>query len=450
MVENVLPGIQSAFVNIGLEKNAFLFIGDMLLEEKRTRKKIEELVKPGQELIVQVAKEPMGTKGPRVSTKISLPGRFVVLIPGIDVVGASHRISSAEERERLKNLVEEVRPQRMGIIIRTAAEGKSKEEIEEDINQLTRLWTRIQRKADIIAAPSPLYEEQSLLYTLVRDVVNEEVVAIWINSYFGYQKLRDFVGSVIPLLEERVKLFESRENIFDHFSLSQEINKALSRKVWLKSGGYLVFDRTEAMTVVDVNTGKFIGKKDIQETILKTNLEAAEEIARQVRLRDIGGIILIDFIDMGKREHRRQVVKSLEESLACDRTRCTVVEMSELGLVEMTRKRVKKGLDSFLRESCSCCQGDGRVLSLETVGVSLLRKLEEICRTTASTTIGFFVGQELGSYLEEKGRVFIEKLEKIYRKNILWRVDPTLSGRWYTIAGVGEEEEVKEKVEKVV
>lgn len=448
VVENVLPGIQSAFVNIGLDKNAFLFIGDMLLDEKRKDVRIEDLVRVGEEIIVQVVKEPMGTKGARASTKITLPGRYVVFMPGMDVVGVSHRIVSDEERERLKKIVERLRPSKAGIIVRTAAEGKSVEEIREDIESLIRLWERIKKKAEMTAAPALLYQEASLIYALVRDVVDESVEHIWINSFFGYQKLRDFIESVAPHLAERVHFFESRENIFEHFSLHKEIERALSRKVWLKSGGYLVFDRTEAMTVVDVNTGKFVGKKDLQETILKTNLEAAEEIARQVRLRDIGGIILIDFIDMEKKEHRRQVVRALEEFLSRDRTRCTVVEMSELGLVEMTRKRVRKSLDSLLREPCPFCEGEGRILSLETVAVNFLRKVEEICRHTVSSVLAFAVGEELGRYLASEGERFLQNLRKLYGKEILWKVSKSLPPRRYSIIGVGEEE-VRARVEEI-
>jgi len=440
VVENVLPGIQSAFVNIGLDKNAFLFIGDMLLDEKRKDVKIENLIRVGEEIIVQVAKEPMGTKGARVSTKITLPGRYVVFMPGMDVVGVSHRIASGEERERLKRIVERIRPNGSGIIVRTAAEGKSVEEIREDIESLVRLWHRIQKKAEITTAPALLYQEASLIYALVRDIVDESVENIWINSFFGYQKLKDFIESLVPHLAERVHFFEGRENIFEHFGLQKEIERALSRKVWLRSGGYLVFDRTEAMTVIDVNTGKFVGKKDLQETILKTNLEAAEEIARQVRLRDIGGIILIDFIDMEKKEHRRQVVRALEEFLSRDRTRCTVVDMSELGLVEMTRKRVRKSLDSLLREPCPFCEGEGRVLSLETVAVNFLRKVEEICRHTSSSVLGFAVGEELGGYLASEGERFLQNLRKLYGKEILWKVSRNLPSRRYSIVGVGDEE----------
>ncbi|HSV30899.1 MAG TPA: Rne/Rng family ribonuclease [Atribacteraceae bacterium] len=439
IVENVLPGIQSAFINTGFEKNAFLFIGDVLFDEKSKPKRIEELFKTSQEVIVQVAKEPMGTKGARITTKITLPGRYVVIMPGMDTVGVSHRISSADERDRLKRLVERVRSPDTGIIVRTVAEGKKMEDLREDIENLGRLWKRIQKKAEIISSPAILYEEASILYTLVRDVVDDDLANLWINSYFGYQKLKDFVESIIPRLSNRIRLFDSRENIFDHFGLNREIEKALSRKVWLKSGGYLVFDRTEAMTVIDVNTGKFVGKKNLQETILKTNLEAAQEIARQVRLRDLGGIILIDFIDMGRKEHQKEVVRKLELALSCDRTRCTVVEMSELGLVEMTRKRVRKNLDSILRESCQCCDGDGKMPSLETVAIHFLRKLEEICRHSTSTTIAFLVGEDLGMYLDQHGKKFIDNLMRVYTKEIVWNTDSAVSPRRYTITGVGEE-----------
>ncbi len=447
IVENVLPGIQSAFVNTGFDKNAFLFIGDILFDEKGKNKSIDQILHTGKEIVVQVAKEPMGTKGARVTTKISLPGRYVVLMPGMNSIGVSHRISSSEEREKLKKLVEKIKPDHMGVIVRTVAEGKSNEEIKEDIESLVRLWNRIMKKAELISAPAMLYEEASLIYTLVRDVVDDSLGEIWINSYFGFQKLKDFVESIIPRLTNRIRFFERKENIFDHFNLNRELEKAMSHKVWLRSGGYLVFDRTEAMTVVDVNTGKYIGKKDLQETILKTNLEAAEEIARQVRLRDIGGIILIDFIDMGKKEHQKQVINTFEQFLSHDRTRSSVVQMSELGLVEMTRKRVRKNLDAILCEPCSCCQGDGRVLSLETTAIHLMRKIEEICRNSFSTTIAFVVGEELGGYLKNSGEIFLTNLKKIYGKELAWKIDTVLPPRRYTILGVGESD-VKESLKK--
>lgn len=448
IVENVLPGIQSAFVNTGFDKNAFLFIGDILLDEKGKIKSIDQLLQTGKEIVVQVAKEPMGTKGARVTTKISLPGRYVVLMPGMNNMGISHRISSSEERDKLKKLIEKIRPANMGVIVRTVAEGKSNEEIKEDIESLLRLWNRIMKKAELISAPAVLYEEASLIYTLIRDVVDDNLGEIWINSYFGFQKLKDFIESMIPRFVDRIHFFDSKENIFDHFNLNRELEKALSRKVWLKSGGYLVFDRTEAMTVIDVNTGKYIGKKDLQETILKTNLEAAEEIARQVRLRDIGRIILIDFIDMGKKEHQKMVMNVFEQFLSHDRTRSSLVQMSELGLVEMTRKRVRKNLDAILCQPCNCCQGEGRVLSMETIAINFLRRVEEICRHSQSTTIGFTVGQELGDYLKNNGKIFLNNLKKVYSKELVWKIDPNLSLRRYSIVGVGEDG-IRESIDKI-
>jgi ribonuclease G len=304
------------------------------------------------------------------------------------------------------------------------------------------------KKAELISAPAVLYEEASLIYTLIRDVVDDNLGEIWINSYFGFQKLKDFIESMIPRFVDRIHFFDSKENIFDHFNLNRELEKALSRKVWLKSGGYLVFDRTEAMTVIDVNTGKYIGKKDLQETILKTNLEAAEEIARQVRLRDIGGIILIDFIDMGKKEHQKMVMNVFEQFLSHDRTRSSLVQMSELGLVEMTRKRVRKNLDAILCQPCNCCQGEGRVLSMETIAINFLRRVEEICRHSQSTTIGFTVGQELGDYLKNNGKIFLNNLKKVYSKELVWKIDPNLSLRRYSIVGVGEDG-IRESIDKI-
>lgn len=385
---NVLPGMQAAFVDIGIDKNAFLHAGDIQVDpadlgegaEALTRdlasKPIRSLVRPGQEILVQVIKEPIGEKGPRITSHVTLPGRMVVLLPTVEYVGVSRRIESEEEKTRLRELGESIRPSGMGLIIRTAAAGADAETLRKDVEGLRRLWESLDGKQRHIAAPALLHRDAGLMYSAVRDLLTDDVDTVRVEGESALKELHDAVQLLSPELEEKI-IPEKEGGLFRKFRVDSQAEKALSRRVWLKSGGYLVFDYAEALTVIDVNTGKFVGRHSLSETIFKTNLEAAEEIARQLRLRDIGGIVVIDFIDMEEEEHREQLLACFAQELRRDRTKTNLVGMTGLGLVEMTRKKVRQSLSATLQCTCPLCGGLGRISSDETLASDIYRELTE-------------------------------------------------------------------------
>ncbi len=391
-VENILPGMQAAFVDVGLERNAFLYAGDIIRDKDEFEvtpegepvqvriPNIREILKKGEELLVQVLKQQGGTKGARITTHITLPGRYCVLMPTVEHVGISRRILDEGERERLKLLVEDIKPKGMGIIVRTVAESASEEEMRHEISFLARLWTKIKNKSDILTAPRLIHSEESLIFRTVRDMFTHEVERFVINDKEYYEKVCAVANIVSPGIENRVKLYEENDNIFDAFAIEGKIEKAMQRKVWLKSGSYLVIDETEALTVIDVNTGKYIGENDLQQTLLNTNVEAAKEIARQLRLRDIGGIVIIDFIDMEYEENREAVLHALEEALKSDRTKTSVLGITELGLVELTRKKVRRRLSGVLGIPCAHCSGSGIVYSSQTMAMKVRREAVRAAR----------------------------------------------------------------------
>jgi len=370
-VENVLPGMEAAFVQMGLEKNGFLYAGDVALnaEDFEFRGKsalnegkkpnIRKLVSPGQEIIVQVTKDPVSTKGARLTTHVTLPGRSLVFMPTVDYVGVSRRIEDEEERSRLKAWAEKIRRDGMGLIVRTVAADATLESLQAEYDELEQLWQGIQHTAKTRNAPMCIYRDSDLLLRAVRDVFNDTVDEFWIDNPDAYSRACSFAKAVCPELADRIHLFEGVD-LFDHFSLEEKVDKSFQRRIWLKSGGTLIFDHTEALTVIDVNTSKFVGDRQLENTILKTNLEAVAEIAKQIRLRDIGGIILMDLIDMEEPEHRTQVLTALREALSRDRTRTNVVGFTGLGLVEMTRKKVRQRVSSVLHTPCPYCSGSGR------------------------------------------------------------------------------------------
>lgn len=375
-VMSVLPGMQAAFVDIGYEKNAFLYAGDIIEKKEYCDDEddeavsghecnIADMLKAGQELTVQVIKEPIGTKGPRVTTNITLPGRYLVLLPGANYTGVSRRIENEYERAKLKKAAEELKPDGMGLIIRTASEGKEEKDFVDDLNFLLKLWEGIKKKEKSGPVPRCIHKDLGLVYRTVRDMFTGDISRFVIDNKEEYEKVLDIVNMLSPTLKSRVEYFSRDYDIFEYYGLESKIARALSRKVWLKCGGYLVIDRTEALTVIDVNTGKYIGAKSLENTVLKTNLEAAGEIAKQIRLRDIGGIIIIDFIDMHEQEHQQMVLDELRQALKRDRTKTTVVGMTGLGLIEMTRKKVRKELSSQLITDCPYCDGTGKVLTPE-------------------------------------------------------------------------------------
>lgn len=371
-VSSVLPGMQAAFIDIGYEKNAFLYVGDAIPQKEYSDDEIEvyrdyaeynisDILKVGQEITVQVIKEPIGTKGPRVSTHITLPGRNLVLLPNADYIGISRRIESDGERQKLKKIAEKLKPENMGLIVRTVSEGKQESDFVEDVSFLTRLWAKINQAETSGPVPRCIHKDINLIYRSVRDLFTWNIDKFIINDEKEYFKVLELVEMISPVLKNRVELFQKDYEIFDYYQIETKIDRALSRKVWLKCGGYIIIDKTEALTVVDVNTGKFVGDNSLEETVLKTNIEATKEIAKQLRLRDIGGIVIIDFIDMNDGEHQQMVLDSLKQSLKSDRTKTIVLGMTALGLVEMTRKKIRQELATVMKCDCSHCEGTGKI-----------------------------------------------------------------------------------------
>lgn len=361
-VQNVLPGMEAAFVDIGHNRNALLYVGDIFVEgpRQRDRQDITKILKPGQEVTAQVTKDPMGSKGARLTTYISLAGRYLVLLPQMSTVGISHKLGE-EERARLRKAVEEVRPKDIGIIVRTAAKDAEAAELRKSLTYLNKVWRQVHRAAEKKRAPAILYQEQELELKVVRDIMDASYDRILVDSHQSFRRIKHYLKLVAPVLAERVVRYADEKPVFEALDISRQIRDALRRDVPLPSGGSIVIDSTEALTAIDVNTGKFVGNKSLEETILRTNIEAVTEVVRQLRLRDIGGIIVIDFIDMEEAKNRRAVLKALNKELEKDRTKTYVVELTKLGLVEMTRKNVSEGLIEAFGETCPACHGRGIV-----------------------------------------------------------------------------------------
>jgi ribonuclease G len=439
-VIRVLPGMQAAFVDIGLEKAAFLYVADVLdemeaveqfvdgaqhhasteevVDEHPPLPPIEDLLQEGQELLVQVAKEPIGTKGARITSHISLPGRHLVYMPTVDHVGISRRIENEDEKTRLRTLVEQIRPQGTGFIVRTAAEGKSGEDLKADMDFLVGLWQEVLRRKETSGAPSLIHSDLDVTSKVLRDILSEEVDRIVVDSQQEHDKIVRFISTFMPKLKYKIELYLDEEPIFDAFGLEVEISRALGRKVWLKSGGYIIIEQTEALIAVDVNTGRFVGKHNLEDTILKTNLEAVKEIAYQLRLRNLGGLIILDFIDMEKEVHREKVSSALEEILKKDKSKTNILKISELGLVEMTRKRVRESIGRTLCESCPYCEGKGYVKSRTTMAYELFRELRRELRNLPGYRITLQVHPEVAAVLSDEERHGIEELERRYEKQI--------------------------------
>ncbi len=381
-VKNVLPGMQAAFVDIGLDKNAFLYAGDIINiaerddfrfngkpAEETSTLDIRSMVKTGQEIMVQVIKEPFGTKGARITTNITLPGRSIVLMPNADYVGVSRRIENEEDRTALREVLERIRPPHIGVIARTVSLGLSEEALHEQIDQQMRLYRQIMLHYEEVKSPCLVHSEESLVYRTVRDMLRDDIQAFLVNDAALYQRIVQTVKVMSPHLVDRIRLFHKHYDMFAYYDLESKIEKALRRKVWLKSGSYLVFDSAEALTVIDVNTGKYVGTNDLQSTILHTNIEAAQEVARQIRVRDISGIIAVDFIDMEDAANREKLLEVLREATKRDRTRTSIMGITGLGIVEMTRKKLKQSLSSVFYESCPYCDGLGILKNKSTMAM---------------------------------------------------------------------------------
>ena len=388
-IKNVLPGMQAAFIDIGKEKNAFLYVGDIFPHIPTRMGPLDDVLTSGQDIMIQIVKDALGAKGPRATTHLTLPGRYVVLMPTVDYIGISRRIESSAERERLRELAEKVRPPGTGVIVRTVAEGKSEEDLARDLQYLFTLWNSIAARSKRTKAPSALYRDVDLVIRVVRDFLTSDLEELIIDNRDAYNRVVELLSYHSPELASRVTCYEGND-LFSLHQVEKQFTQLEKRQVWLDCGGYLIFDRTEALTVIDVNTGKFVGRTNLEDTVFLTNLEAAAEIARQLRLRDIGGIIIIDFIDMNNEEHKKAVLTALEEGLKKDRTKTNVVGLTGLGLVEMTRKKSRQNLDSMLYAQCPCCEGRGRVQSPSTVSIGIRRQLRRLAQA-GRPAAGFLV-----------------------------------------------------------
>ena len=382
-VVRVLPGMQAAFVEIGLSRTAFLHANDIISSSQKdinAEQSIAELVHEGQMITVQVVKDMLGSKGARLTTDLSIPSRFLVYMPFGEHIGISQRIENEAERERLKTIIKQIKEANSdsltgGVIVRTAAEGVSEAELSQDMAYLIKLWQHINDKKQKIQSPTLIYEELPLYQRIIRDLVIQNISKILVDSRETLGKILEFVREFVPNAEEKIEHYPGERPLFELYNVEDDLQKALSRKVALKSGGYLIIDQTEAMTTVDVNTGSFVGSRTLEDTVFKTNLEATHAIARQLRLRNLGGIIIIDFIDMQEADHRSQVLKAFEKMLTRDHAKTKITQVSELGLVEMTRKRTRESLEHLLCEVCSTCQGRGSIKTAETVCYEIFREI---------------------------------------------------------------------------
>jgi ribonuclease G len=486
-VSKVLPGMQSAFVDVGLERDGFLYVTDVVntLEEferiagddedeaeaegeegtagepgpaaaveppaegataptdtpkrrgaergeKPPEPRIEELLKEGQEIIVQVVKEPLGTKGARLTSHVTIPGRFLVFMPTVDHLGVSRKIAAREERARLRGIVRQFREAHGfagGLIIRTAAAGRPDEDIVSDLTFFHGVWQEVRRRSESSRAPTVVYREQSLVQKLLRDLLTDEFQAIRIDNAVEHRRVTEFVERVMPQLASRVKLYQKDFPIFDEYGVQAEIDKALRSKVWLKSGGYIVINPTEALVAIDVNTGRYVGKKSagrLEDTIVKTNLEAAREIVRQIRLRDLGGIIVLDFIDMEEKKNRQKVYQVVEEELRKDRAPSKAIQVQDFGLVIVTRKRVKQSLERLLTDQCPYCSGTGTIKSGSTICYEILTEMKKVAADLDGQGLILRVHPDIASELKGEEAAVLRDCERVLGKKVVVKPDAQL------------------------
>ena len=456
-VLRILPGMRSAFVDIGLEKAAFLYVADirtdimedyaLMFEDEnfsgldflhgksRHEMQIEELLHEGQEILVQVSKNPIGSKGARVTSYITLPGRYLVLMPNLEHVGISRRISDEQERLRLKDIVEDIRPMGFGLIVRTASEGASREELQKDLEFLMRLWGSIIKKNEKSGAPALIHGDLDLVLRSIRDLMGSGADEMVLDSPHKYLEVKNFIQNYFPKLLDKISLYDGDEPLFESYGIEADISRALGRRVWLKSGGYIVMDQTEAMSVIDVNTGKYVGKEDLEDTILRTNLEAVKEIAYQIRLRNLGGIIIVDFIDMEQPENRQKVFAALQDAMKKDRTRSTISQITELGLIQMTRKRVRESLMRTLLEPCPYCEGKGTIRSVTTLCYEIFRKTERLAKH-GSKRVVITAHPSVAEILLDEERQWLEEVENTYGMKVTINEDPSLHQENYEITAL--------------
>lgn len=398
-VKNIIKGMQSAFIDIGIGKNAYLFINDINKKGKLNNgsDSITKILKPGQDIIVQVSKDSIGLKNPKVTMNISLPGKYVVLLPETDYIGISHRIEIEEKRLELLNIAKKLKPDNVGIIIRTAAQYADEEEFERDILSLCDLYEKIMRKYKSANSPELIYEEENFVVKYIRDLSSFMVDEIVINDFEQYEKTIDYMNKQ----GQNISIKYEEGDLIGLYGVERQVERLLDKKIWLKSGGFIIIEKAEALTVIDVNTGKYVGKSSLQETILKTNIEAAKEIALQLRLRDIGGIIIIDFIDMDNESDRQKLLSIFEDSLKSDRSKCSILGFTQLGLVEMTRKRVRSNISEYLQDKCECCNGSGYVMSNNMIILKIKRAIERILRNTNAKKIKIIANRRILSLIDQ-------------------------------------------------
>ncbi len=455
-VVRVLPGMQAAFVDIGLDRAAFLYVGDIWpqmfdhkhagdddetepadVDEESTvaevapprdaprpgQPSIEDLLKEGQEVVVQVSKDPIGTKGARVTTHVALPGRYLVFMPTVDHVGISRRIAKDRERRRLRDFVDKNRPKGGGFIVRTVCATQTNITLKQDMNYLVSIWDKVMDSAKSRKAPAPLHLDHGLVLRMVRDAFHDDVERMVVDSAKLYEEVCGFIDEFSPSLKEKVHLYRGADPIFDTFGVETEINRSLGRRVWLKSGGYLVIDQTEALVSIDVNSGKYVGQSSsLEETTLRVNLEAVKEVAYQLRLRNIGGIIIVDFIDMDREQNRERIFRAMEDEVRADRARTNVLKISELGLLQMTRKRVQEDVVRYLSEPCPTCEGRASVRSRQTVCYDIFRELQrESVRAIAKETLYVNVHPTVADVLYGDEYAVFEQIEAKLGKRVVVR-----------------------------
>jgi len=481
-VSKVLPGMQSSFIDVGLERDGFLYVADVIdtLDEfdklagddddekidavkgrdregstgspspraesrgdrERPQPKIDELLKEGQEIIVQVVKEPLGTKGARLTSHVTMPGRFLVFMPTVDHIGVSRKIESRDERSRLRGIVREFREAHGftgGVIIRTAASGRPKEDIIGDLEAFHKIWTQMRQRNESSRAPAVLFQEQSIVSRLLRDLLTEDFQAIRIDNGQEYQRVVELVERIMPNLAPKVKLYSKPFPIFDEYGVQAEIDKALKSKVWLKSGGSIVINQTEALVAIDVNTGRYVGKKSsgrLEDTIIKTNLEAVKEIVRQIRLRDLGGIIVLDFIDMEDRKNRLKVLQAVELELKKDRSPSKALQVSDFGLVIITRKRVKQSLERVLTEPCPYCAGSGVIKSSSTICYEILNEVKKVGPDLNGHGLLLRVNPDIARALKEEESAVVQDLKQTTGKNVTIKADAHLHHEQFDVMAV--------------
>ena len=464
IIKTVLPGMQAAFVDIGLPRAAYLHVSDIgkdygnrfeseAIEEeeapadivrKTRRETIEQVLKAGQEILIQVIKEPISTKGPRITTEISIPGRYVVLVPDDDHIRVSKRVSSWAEKRRIKKAIAPLRPEGFGLIVRTEAEGKSEADFRADIKRLLKLWTKLKRKSDSQKAPALIHKEAEMIVSMIRDVFTDDVERLLVDNKTDYKKIISYARQVVPNLKNRVQLHKDTRPLFDSYGVENEIDKMMDRKVWIKKGAYLIIDQTEAMVTIDVNTGRYVGSSDQETTILETNLLAAREIARQIRLRDIGGLIICDFIDMYSKENRRRLYDEFRGYFRHDRAKGAINPVTDFGLVEMTRERVRPSHLHALSEPCPTCNGLGRVLSRDTMATKIERWFLRARADNKHRHFNLVINPMLAETMSDNGTNRIDRIMRINKFRINVVRDTTLSIQEYRVFDAESNENLTE------